>query len=170
MKMTPLRRISAGLKSFYNTKISNIVLPIWAVPVAIFLVCFFSFGILLSRLGFYQDDWHHVYYAYWGGAEGLKGFLFTDSRPLAFLVYVPFFNALGFEPSHWHWSLMLIRFLTALLFWLILSKIWPELTDLTAWLALFFAVYPVFPLQSLSVAYTLHWFLYLVFMLSVFLM
>ncbi len=170
MKFTTPAPAQPDLKSLYNARMKNVVFPAWAAPVAIFSVCFFCFGVLLSRLGYFQDDWHHVYYAYWGGAEGLKRFLFTDSRPLAFLVYIPFFNLLGFEPSHWHWSLMVIRFLTALLFWLALSRIWPELTHLTAWLALFFAVYPVFPLQSLSVAYTLHWFLYLVFMLSVYLM
>ena len=151
-------------------KFKKIVLPEWVVPIFIFLVCFFSFGILLSRLGYFQDDWHHVFYAYWQGAAGLKNFLFHDSRPFAYVIYVFFFNILGFTPSYWHWSLMLLRFLTVLMFWLSVRQLWPEQVALTTWLALFFAVYPIFALQPLSVAYTLHWTMYFVFMLSVFLM
>ncbi len=151
-------------------KFKKIVLPEWTAAVFIFLVCFFSFGILLSRLGYFQDDWHHVFYAYWQGAAGLKSFLFSDSRPFAYVIYVFFFRVLGFTPSHWHWSLMILRFLTALMFWLSVRQLWPEQVALTTWLALFFAIYPIFALQPLSVAYTLHWTMYLVFMLSMFLM
>ena len=148
----------------------DINLPEWAAPVFIFLVCFFSFGMLLSRLGFFQDDWHHVFYAYWQGAQGLKRFLTVDRGPFAYVIYVFFFRVLGFSPAHWHWSLMLIRFLTAFVFWLSMRQIWPGRNGLTTWLALFFAIYPVFMLQPLSVAYTLHWVMYLVFMASLFLM
>jgi len=152
------------------SKLKNIVLPEWTVAVFIFLVCFFSFGILLSRLGFFQDDWHHVFYDYWQGATGLRNFLFHDSRPFAYVVYVFFFHILGFTPSHWHWSLMFLRFLTVLMFWLSVRQLWPEQVALTVWLALFFAIYPIFALQPVSVAYTLHWTMYLVLMVSMFLM
>ena len=160
------------MKRFQDSlsKLKNIVLPEWTAAVLIFLVCFFSFGILLARLGYFQDDWHHVFYAYWQGAAGLKGFLFQDSRPFAYIIYVFFFRVLGFAPSHWHWSIMLIRFLTVLMFWLAVRQLWPEQVALTTWLALFFAIYPIFALQPLSVAYTLHWTMYFVFMASVFLM
>jgi len=65
---------------------------------------------------------------------------------------------------------MLIRFMTAFLFWLSLRQIWPDQKSLTNWLALLFVIYPIFTLQPLSVAYTLHWAMYFVFMLSLFLM
>ena len=136
----------------------------------LFVTCFFSFGILLARLGFFQDDWHHVYYAYAEGVSGLMHFLFTDSRPLAFIIYVPLFKILGFNPASWHWSLMILRFLTVLAFWYSVRLVWPNLTGLATWLALIFAIYPAYPLQALSVAYSLHWVMYLVFMLSVVLM
>ncbi len=160
------------MKRFQNSfsKLRNIALPEWTAAVFIFLVCFFSFGILLSRLGYFQDDWHHVFYDYWQGAAGLRNFLYYDSRPFAYIVYAFFFRVLGFVPSHWHWSLMVIRFLTALMFWLSVRQIWPEQVALTTWLALFFAIYPIFTLQPVSVAYTLHWTMYLMIMLSVFLM
>jgi hypothetical protein len=142
----------------------------WLAPVLIFLVCFYSFGLLLSRLGFFQDDWHHVFYSYGQGAQGLQRFLLVDRGPYAWIVYAFFFKVLGYSPGAWHWSLMLIRFMTAAVFWLALRLIWPGKTSLTAWLALLFAIYPIFTLQPLSVAYTLHWLMYLVFMLSLLVM
>jgi hypothetical protein len=145
----------------------DIGLAEWAGPLLAFAVCIFCFGILLSRLGYFQDDWHHVFYAYWQGAEGLQRFLLADRGPFAWPVYAVFFRILGFSPSAWHWSLMLIRALTVLVFWMSARRIWPRATSLTAWLALIFAVYPIFTLQPLAVAYTLHWAMYLVFMLSI---
>jgi hypothetical protein len=135
-----------------------------------FLVCAFSFGIVLARLGFFQDDWHHVFYAYWQGASGLQRFLLADRGPFAWIVYAVLFKVLGYSPAAWHWSLMVIRFATALVFWLAARQIWPGQTRLTAWLALLFAVYPIFTLQPLAVAYALHWVMYLVFMVSLLLM
>ncbi len=163
-----MKKFSAFIRSILQSAPTS--LPAWAGPLFIFLTCFFTFGVLLARLGYFQDDWHHVYYAFTEGSGGLMRFLFKDSRPLAFLIYVPFFKLLGFSPAAWHWSLMILRFLTVLIFWFCIRMLWPRLAGLATWLALFFAIYPAYPLQSLSVAYTLHWFLYLVFMISVFLM
>src|SRR5512140_1211275 len=145
-------------------------LPQWSSLALVFLICFYDFGILLSRLGFFQDDWHHVFQAYWYGVDGLRRFLLTDRGPFSYTVYALFFKLLGFTPAHWHWSLMLLRFMTAGLFWLALRQIWPGKNGLTSWLALLFVIYPIFGLQPLAVAYTLHWSMYLVFMLSLFLM
>ncbi len=151
-------------------KPGKISLSDWAAPIFILLVCAFSFGIVLSRLGFFQDDWHHVFYAYWQGDQGLQRFLLTDRGPFAWVVYALFFRILGYSPTAWHWSLMIIRFLTAIAFWLALRQIWPDRARLTGWLAAVFVVYPIFTLQPLAVAYTLHWFMYLIFMISLGLM
>ncbi len=151
-------------------KPGNISLPEWAAPLFIFVVCSFSFGIVLSRLGFFQDDWHHVFYAYWQGDQGLQRFLLADRGPFAWVVYATFFRILGYAPTAWHWSLMMIRFLTGLVFWLGLRQIWPGRARMTGWLAAIFVIYPIFTLQPLAVAYTLHWVMYLVFMISLCLM
>ena len=145
-------------------------MPEWSALALLFVVCFYAFGLLLARLGFFQDDWHHVFHAYWYGTEGLKRFLLTDRGPVSYLVYAAYFKLLGFTPANWHWTLSLVRFLTAAMFWLALRQIWPAHKSLTAWLALLFVIYPIFALQPLSVAYMLHWSMYLVFMLSLFLM
>ncbi len=151
-------------------RLGRLAFPEWVAPIFIFLVCAFAFGVVLSRLGYFQDDWHHVFYAYWQGEQGLQRFLLSDRGPFAWVVYAAFFWLLGYAPAAWHWSLMVIRCLTALAFWLAVRQIWPGQPRLTAWLALIFVVYPIFTLQPLAVAYTLHWFMYLVFMISLALM
>lgn len=140
--------------------------PSLMAPILIFLGCFFLFGIWLSNLGYFQDDWHHVYYAYHEGTEGLKNFFYADSRPLAYGLYGLLFRVLGFGPARWHWSLMFLRFLTALAFLLVARLLWRGEDELTTWLALFFALHPVYTLQPLAVAYTLHWVSYLAVMFS----
>ena len=133
-------------------------------------VCIFCFGILLARLGFFQDDWHHVFFAYWQGAGGLQRFLLTDRGPFAWPVYATLFQLLGFSPTAWHWALMFIRFLTVFVLWLNARRIWPGSNSLAAWIALIFCIYPIFTLQPLAVAYALHWTMFLVFMLSLWFM
>lgn len=149
-----LKKITLSLRDIKPT-------PNWIVPAILFAACFFSYGILLSNLGYFQDDWHHVYYAYHEGADGLKNFFFTDSRPFAYFIYEYLFSSLGFNPTHWHWSLMFVRFITSLVAWLLFRQVWPQKEEFTAWLALFFAIHPVFSLQPLAVAYSLHWISYL---------
>ena len=124
----------------------------WITPALTFVVCLFCFGILLSRLGFFQDDWHHVFYAYWQGAEGLQRFLLADRGPFAWTIYALFFKVLGYSPAAWHWSLMVLRLLTALTFWLAMRQVWPRQRGLTSWVTLLFSIYPIFTLQPLSVA------------------
>ncbi len=142
----------------------------WGGPALILAVCIFCFGILLARLGFFQDDWHHVFFAYWQGAGGLQRFLLTDHGPFAWPVYAALFRLLGFSPTAWHWALMFIRFLTVFVLWLNARRIWPGSNSLAAWIALVFCIYPIFTLQPLAVAYALHWTMFLVFMLSLWFM
>ena len=126
-----------------------------------------SFGLLTPWLGFYQDDWHHIFYFSQGGAQGLKDFLFTDSRPFAYLIYAPLFKLLGTSPFAWQISALFFRFFIGLTFWAILNQIWKKSHARNAIVASLFLVYPVFLIQPMSVMFALHWAMYLVYMLSV---
>ena len=89
-------------------------------------IAFFAFSIKTLNLGYFNDDWHHIYYAYENGVAGLKQFLFFDSRPLGFLVYGPIFPILGFKAFNWHLAVLILRLLTVLLFWVLVNMIWPD--------------------------------------------
>lgn len=126
-----------------------------------------SFGLLINQLGFYQDDWHHIYFGHALGLSRMWDMFLYDGRPLAAALYIAGFSLLGFTPLHWHISTLTLRFLTVLFTWLYLKDIWPEYRRQVTWAALLFAVYPLFKLQPLSVAYTVHWSGYLLFSVSI---
>ncbi len=140
------------------------------IPWFLLLTSILSFGLLIPSLGFYQDDWHHIFYFSQGGADGLKRFLFTDSRPFAHLIYVPLFKLLGTSPIAWQVMALFSRFFIVLSFWEVLNQIWKESYKRNAIVASVFLIYPVFLLQPMSVMFALHWTMYLIYMLSLLLM
>jgi len=136
------------------------------VPLALAGVLLVAFGLVVKDLGFYQDDWHHLYFGHSLGIPRMWDMFLYDARPFAAYLYMAGFKILGFQPLHWQISTLLIRFLTVLFAWLLLAAIWPRHKRQVAWAALLFAVYPLFKLQALSVAYTVHWTGYLLFIIS----
>ena len=155
-------RYRALISTFFNRRPLN---P-GSVPLLILGISLLAFGIKTLGQGFFHDDWHHVYYAYNYGMQGLKQFLFFDSRPFAYILYWPLFKVLGFNPFNWHVLVLLLRFLTVFAFWGCINHIWPAYRKENGLVAALFLIYPVFQVQPNSVSYALHWFTYLVFVLS----
>lgn len=158
-----LTRIQTSLKDLFAVpRISPRTIP-WFI----FGIAFFALGITTLNLGYFQDDWHHVYYFFNAGFQGIRQFLFVDSRPLAYVVYDTLFSLLGVNPFWWHFSIFVVRTLTTLVFLGILNIVWPGYYKENAMAGILFLLYPVYLLQPLSVAYALHWTMYLVCMLSI---
>lgn len=141
-----------------------------SVPFALLAAMLLAYGLLIPWLGFYQDDWHHVYYAYARGTGSLWELLNYDGRPFAAWVYMTGFSLLGFNPVAWQISTLLLRWLTVSFIWAVFEQLWPERTRQNFTAALLFALYPFFVIQPLSVAYALHWSGYLLYALSIWLM
>jgi hypothetical protein len=59
-----------------------------------------------------------------------------------------------------------LRILTVLFIWLALSAIWPDQKRQVTWIALLFAIYPLFKLQPIAVVDSLHWFGYFCYAVS----
>jgi hypothetical protein len=157
-----LHRVRDSFHHFFNRQ----PLTPNSIPVLIFGIALVAFSIKTLDQGFFHDDWHHVYYAKYFGAEGLKQFLFYDSRPLSFFVYAPLFSLLGFQAWHWHVLVLVLRFLTVWIFFIGLNLLWENHKKENGLVAALFLIYPVFQVQPNSVAYALHWVTYLAFMLS----
>lgn len=139
-------------------------------PLVLTAVSILAFGLLLPLWGLYLDDWHHVYFSYNGGLRGLQDFFLFDGRPLAYLFYSFGFQVLGYNALAWQITALGLRTLTAILIWLCLREIWREHEREAAWTAILFLVYPLFRQQQFSIAYSLHWFGYALFVLSLWLM
>lgn len=139
-------------------------------PLAFFILCFLSFGLLIPRLGFYMDDWPYVFYAKIKGIDSLREMLVYDSRPNAAWLYMLAFRLLGFRPAAWHIFALMMRFAAVTAFWLSLRAIWREQKRGVIAVSLLFAVFPFFMLQPFAVGSTHHWFGFLAFNTSLFFM
>lgn len=141
-----------------------------SAPFAFFALCVLSFGLLIPRLGFYMDDWPYVFYANLKGVDSLREMLTYDSRPNAAWLYMSAFRVLGFSPIAWHVFALMMRFSAVVSFWLFLSSMWREQKRGVIAVSLLFAVFPFFMLQPFAVGSTHHWFGFLAFNLSLYLM
>ena len=97
------------------------------IPLALAGVLLIAFGLVISTLGFYQDDWHHLYFGHSLGLARLWDMFLYDGRPFAAYLYIAGFKILGYQPLHWQISTLLIRFLTVLFAWLLFKSLWPAL-------------------------------------------
>jgi hypothetical protein len=141
-----------------------------SAPIAFFILCVLSFGLLIPRLGFYMDDWPYVFYARLMGIHSLREMLAYDSRPNAAWLYISAFRLLGFNPIAWHVFALSMRFATVVTFWLFLRAMWRDRKREVIAASLLFAVFPFFMLQPFAVGSTHHWFGFLAFNTSLILM
>src|SRR5512141_2610825 len=95
------------------------------IPIILLLVLFLAFGLVISSLGIYQDDWIFVYNAYVRGPQGLWNFLNADGTPFSSLMNIALFYVLGVKPLYWHIAALIARWLTVVAFWLVLRRLWP---------------------------------------------
>lgn len=148
------------------SKNSRSSLQKWAFPLMVVLVYIISFGWALPSLGFYLDDWPHIYYQKFGGDKGIYLFHAYDGRPLLGWFYAGVSKVLGFAPIYRQIFSLVLRFLTVIIFWRVLRLLWTKVSWQVDAIALLFSVYPVFAQQPVSVAFSSHWAAFLCLMLS----
>ena len=68
-----------------------------SIPVALFLVCLVSYGLLIPWLGFYWDDWPYSWFA---KILGPLGFVkaFANDRPFLSVIYMVTTSLFGNSP------------------------------------------------------------------------
>ncbi len=151
-------RIKNMLKKFAAMGISPRM-----IPLALFIVAFLAYGLLFRQLGFYWDDLPISWIRYHFDAHALQLY-FASSRPLWGLLYQFTGNFLPDIPVYWQVFALILRWVTALLCWLIFLELWPERRRLALTIALFFLLYPGFNLQWVSYVYS-HFYIVLSFFL-----
>ncbi len=139
-------------------------------PLAFFIITLLGFGLLANKLGFYQDDWPYVFFAFNKGIPSLKEELFYDSRPNAAWLYIGLFNLLRFSPMAWHYAAALLRWITATILWYFLKRVWPENKREVTFAILIFIVHPFFLIQPYAVNSMLYWSGYFFFAASLLIM
>ncbi|MDP1715966.1 MAG: hypothetical protein Q8L41_14590 [Anaerolineales bacterium] len=139
-------------------------------PFLFLILALLGFGLLANRLGFYQDDWPHIFYAFNKGIPSLTEELYYDGRPNAAWLYIGMFHLLGFKPIAWHIAAIILRWLSATLLWYLFRRIWPAHTKQVTFAIIIFIVHPFFLIQPYAVNSILYWGGYLFFAASLLIM
>ena len=109
----------------------------------ILFTCLVTYGLSISKLGYYHDDW----YLLWSGqARGAASIipLFSTDRPFMGVIYSLAYRLLGDSYVNWHWYALMWRFIGGLAFFWILRLVWPKEKYITTLMTVLFIVYPGF--------------------------
>ncbi|MBK7454437.1 MAG: hypothetical protein IPJ46_12175 [Anaerolineales bacterium] len=132
------------------------------------LIAVLTYGLFFWKRGFYWDEfpWAWIYYRL--GPEVLTK-TFSTSRPFWGMIYQLTMPVIG--PNPWVWQLLALglRWITALLFWLILRLLWPGHPRPALWASLLFLVYPGMGQHFISMMYSHFYIVLSCYLLSLYL-
>lgn len=127
----------------------------WLACIMIILAASVTYGILITRLGFYRDDW----YMLWSGQskDGLTAIirLFQTDRPLIGWTYASIYKVIGANVLAWQILALLLKICTGLFVFFLLRMIWPEKRLETSTAALLFVLYPGFYQQPVAATFSI---------------
>ncbi len=132
-------------------------------PIVLLLVAILAYGLLIPNLGFYWDDLPISWIAYELGSEALTKY-FSTNRPVWGLLYQITTRIIPDEPIYWQVFALFWRWLSAVMVFAIVEKLWKGKPRLALGVALIFLVYPGFTQQWSAFLYS-HFFIVLCFFL-----
>ena len=132
------------------------------------LIAALSYGLFFWQRGFYWDEfpWAWIYYRL--GPDMLTK-TFSTSRPFWGIIYQLTMPVIG--PNPWVWQLLalVLRWVTAVLFWAILRVLWPRHPRPALWASLLFLVYPGMGQHFISMMYSHFYIVLSCYLLSIYL-
>ena len=132
------------------------------------IVAILTYALFFWKRGFYWDEfpWAWIYYRL--GPEMLTK-TFSTSRPFWGMIYQLTMPLIG--PNPWIWQLlaMVLRWVTAVLLWLILRLLWPQHPRPALWASLLFLVYPGMGQHFISMMYSHFYIVLSCYLLSLYL-
>lgn len=125
----------------YTQKLKTWLSSSRSVPVILGIVAALAYGLFFWERGFYWDEapWTWIYYRL-GPAALTK--TFSTSRPFWGMIYQITMPILGPYPWRWQFLMVILRWLTAVLVWMLLRQVWPKDERPALWGSLLFLVYP----------------------------
>ncbi|MGH2582845.1 MAG: hypothetical protein ACRDFQ_08105 [Anaerolineales bacterium] len=131
-------------------------------------ICVAAFGLFIPFLGYFWDDWTTLYLM--KTSSSAADFIYAPYRPLhAILDFITFW-ILGIAPIGWHILSLVLRWISAILVFLLMKRLAPGKRFFAFAVAAIFAVYPSFHQQSSALIYRQHWTTYIFFLGSLLLM
>ncbi len=135
-------------------------------PLLLALIAALAYGILAPQLGFYWDDLPISWIRYQLGQEALTRY-FSTNRPAWGIWYGFLTNFIPQKPLYWQIIALFWRWLTSILFFGILSQLFPAKKKIALAAALLFLLYPGFNQQFVSFVYGYHFTTYSLFLFSI---
>ncbi len=126
-------------------------------------VAILAYGLLIPQLGFYWDELPMSWIRYELGPAAMTRY-FSTNRPVWGLLYQLTTRLLPQVPIYWQVFALLLRWLTAVLAWMVVRELWPRRRELALITGLLFLVYPGFSQQWTAYLYS-HFFIVLCFLL-----
>ncbi len=121
-------------------------------PLLLLGICALAYGLLFLWQGFYWDDYPITWIAHTFGNAGLARY-FSTNRPLWGLLYQLTNSLLGEAPWQWQLFGLFWRWLSAVLLWLVVRRVWPRQPFAAVLAALACLVYPGFGQQLIGRVY-----------------
>ena len=117
------------------------------IALILFLTTVIAYGLLLTRTGFYWDDWPFAWIAEF---RGPREFLpaFDGVRPFLGPIFLLTTSLIPPVPLYWQILALTIRFLSGLSAWFLFKQLWPGHHGRVLVASLLFLVFP---------AYSQHW-------------
>lgn len=124
-----------------------------SVPFVLFIVAVLAYGLFFWERGFYWDEapWTWIYYRL-GPAALTK--TFSTSRPFWGMIYQVTMPLLGPYPWRWQLLMVILRWLSAVLVWMVLRQVWYRDERPAVWGSLLFLVYPGLGQNFISLMYS----------------
>lgn len=129
-------------------------------------MCILAYGLNISRMGFYWDDWPWVWFSHVMGPEGMLK-IDIEHRPISGLVLWVGALLFGENPVGWQVYNLIWRLLGVFSLAWMLRKLWPEQKNQVIWISLLYLLYPGFGQQFVSVNNSRHLFPLMTFFLSI---
>ncbi len=124
-----------------------------SIPAFLFILALLAFAPFFWERGFYWDElpWTWVYFKL--GPQALTQ-LFSTSRPFWGMLYQGLLPLIGSNPLLWQVLVIPLRWLTAVLVWLLLRQIWQKDERPALWASALFLIYPGMGQTFISLMYS----------------
>ncbi len=137
----------------------------WGFPLALLALALVTYGVFITQLGFYWDDWPPLMFVHMADKTAVWQY-FSYDRPFQSWTYAILLPICRDSAFAWQLSVILFRWTAALGLYFTFLLIFPRQKTLWQWTAALFVVFPGFSDQYASVAFGSHFLTYTVFGLS----
>lgn len=126
--------------------------PVFVTILLVLILSSIAYLPFVTKLGYYDDDWHTIWSWKTFGAEKIRE-EFSIDRPFLGYVYSLELSIFGDSPITWQIWIFILRFAGSLLFYWLVSMIFPNQKLATMLMALLFSIYPGFSQMAIANTY-----------------